>query len=108
MDMIYEIRRRHSVQKQSISAIASAEVELAIDALFTAAAWADKYDGRIHGTPYRNVTLAMNEPMGVIGMLMPDDQPLLAFATLAGTALAMGNAMVVVPSSKHPLSATDL
>jgi len=29
------------------------------------AAWADKYDGRIHGTPYRNVTLAMNEPMGV-------------------------------------------
>ena len=74
----------------------------------TAAAWADKYDGRIHGTPYRNVTLAMNEPMGVIGMLMPDDHPLLALATLAGTALAMGNAMVVVPSPKHPLSATDL
>ena len=75
---------------------------------FTAAAWADKYDGRIHGTPYRNVTLAMNEPMGVVGMLMPDDHPLLALATLAGTALAMGNAMVVVPSPKHPLTATDL
>ena len=50
----------------------------------------------------------MNEPMGVIGMLMPDDHPLLALATLAGTALAMGNAIVVVPSPKHPLSATDL
>ncbi|MCA3002173.1 MAG: aldehyde dehydrogenase family protein [Rhodocyclaceae bacterium] len=75
---------------------------------FTAAAWADKYDGRIHGTPYRNVTLAMNEPMGVIGILMPDDHPLLALATLAGTALAMGNTMVVVPSPKHPLTATDL
>ncbi len=87
---------------------ADAEVEASISALFTAAAWADKYDGRIHGTPYRNVTLAMNEPMGVIGMLMPDDHPLLALATLAGTALAMGNAMVVVPSPKHPLSATDL
>ncbi|MCA2998825.1 MAG: aldehyde dehydrogenase family protein [Rhodocyclaceae bacterium] len=87
---------------------ADAEVEASIAALFTAAAWADKYDGRIHGTPHRNVTLAMNEPMGVIGMLMPDDHPLLALATLAGTALAMGNAMVVVPSPKHPLSATDL
>ena len=74
----------------------------------TTTAWADKYDGRIHGTPYRNVTLAMNEPTGVIGMLMPDDHPLLALATLAGTALAMGNAMVVVPSPKHPLTATDL
>jgi aldehyde dehydrogenase (NAD+) len=89
-------------------AAADAEVEASISALFTAAAWADKYDGRIHGTPYRNVTLAMNEPMGVIGMLMPDDHPLLALATLAGTALAMGNAMVVVPSPKHPLTATDL
>ncbi len=39
---------------------------------------------------------------------MPDDHPLLALATLAGTALAMGNAMVVVPSPKQPLSATDL
>jgi aldehyde dehydrogenase (NAD+) len=82
--------------------------ESASHAPFTAAAWADKYDGRIHGTPYRNVTLAMNEPMGVIGMLMPDDHPLLALATLAGTALAMGNTMVVVPSPKHPLTATDL
>ena len=41
-------------------------------------------------------------------MLMPDDHPLRALATLAGTALAMGNAIVVVPSPKHPLSATDL
>ena len=41
-------------------------------------------------------------------MLMPDDHPLLALATFAGTALAMGNAMVAVPSLKHPLTATDL
>jgi aldehyde dehydrogenase (NAD+) len=103
-----EFANRLMQQTGCSKAAADAEVEASISALFTAAAWADKYDGRIHGTPYRNVTLAMNEPMGVIGMLMPDDHPLLALATLAGTALAMGNAMVVVPSPKHPLSATDL
>jgi aldehyde dehydrogenase (NAD+) len=103
-----EFANRLMQQTGCTKAAAEAEVEASISALFTAAAWADKYDGRIHGTPYRNVTLAMNEPMGVIGMLMPDDHPLLALATLAGTALAMGNAMVVVPSPKHPLTATDL
>ena len=103
-----EFANRLMQQTGSTHDAAEAEVEASIAALFTAAAWADKYDGRIHGTPYRNVTLAMNEPMGVIGMLMPDDHPLLALATLAGTALAMGNTMVVVPSPKHPLTATDL
>jgi len=84
-----------------------AEVEAALNALFTAAAWADKYDGVVHNTPIRNVTLAVPEPIGVMGILCPDDQPLLALARLAGTALAMGNALVVVPSPAAPLTATD-
>jgi aldehyde dehydrogenase (NAD+) len=84
-----------------------AEVEAALEALFTAAAWADKYEGLVHPTPLRNVTLAIPEPIGVMGILCPDDQPLLALARLAGTALAMGNTLVVVPSPLVPLSATD-
>lgn len=50
----------------------------------------------------------MNEPMGVLAILMPDGHPLLAFAALAAPALAMGNALVIVPSPKYPLTATDL
>lgn len=84
-----------------------AEVEAALDALFTAAAWADKYEGVVHPTPIRNVTLAVPEPIGVMGILCPDDPPLLALARLAGTALALGNALVVVPSPVAPLVATD-
>jgi aldehyde dehydrogenase (NAD+) len=84
-----------------------AEVEAALDALFTAAAWADKYDGVVHNTPIRNVTLAVPEPIGVMGILCPNDQPLLALAKLAGAALAMGNTLVVVPSPATPLTATD-
>ncbi|RIH89360.1 Aldehyde dehydrogenase B [Meiothermus luteus] len=83
------------------------EVEAAIEALFSAAAWADKYEGVVHPTPYRNVTLAIPEPVGVLGILCPDDWPLLALARLAGTALALGNALVVVPSPQAPLTATD-
>jgi aldehyde dehydrogenase (NAD+) len=84
-----------------------AEVEAALEALFTAAAWADKYEGVVHPKPIRNVTLAIPEPIGVMGILCPDDQTLLALARLAGTALAMGNTLVVVPSPLAPLSATD-
>ncbi|MBL8091086.1 MAG: aldehyde dehydrogenase family protein [Anaerolineales bacterium] len=86
---------------------ANQEVEQSIEALFTAAAWADKYDGAIHNTPIRNVTLAVPEAIGVMAILLPDDKPLLALCQLAGTALAMGNALVVVPSPLYPLSATD-
>ncbi|MBL8097602.1 MAG: aldehyde dehydrogenase family protein, partial [Anaerolineales bacterium] len=86
---------------------ANQEVEGAIEALFTAAAWADKYDGAIHNTPIRNVTLAVPEAIGVMAILLPDDKPLLALCQLTGTALAMGNALVVVPSPVSPLSATD-
>jgi aldehyde dehydrogenase (NAD+) len=78
-----------------------------VSLLFTAAAWADKYDGAIHQTPVRNVTLAMPEPNGVMAICCADDQPLLSFITLVAPALAMGNALVVVPSPIHPLSATD-
>ena len=103
-----EFARRIAQQTGATNVIANAEVESAIEQLFVAAAWADKYDGRIHGVPQRNVTLAINEPMGVLAILMPDDNPLLALAALAAPALAMGNALVIVPSPKHPLTATDL
>ena len=102
-----EFARRITQQTGASANAAHAEVAAAIEQLFTAAAWADKYDGRIHGVPQRNVTLAVPEPMGVLAILMPDDHALLALAALAAPALAMGNALVIVPSPKHPLSATD-
>jgi aldehyde dehydrogenase (NAD+) len=86
---------------------ASREVDAAISRLFTYAAWADKYDGAVHNVPIRGVALAMNEPIGVIGLACPDERPLLGFVSLVAPAIAMGNAVVVIPSEPHPLSATD-
>jgi aldehyde dehydrogenase (NAD+) len=83
------------------------EVEAAISRLFSYAAWADKYDGAVHGVPLRGLTLALVEPIGVMGLVCPDEAPLLGFLSLVAPAIAMGNAVVVVPSERHPLSATD-
>ncbi|MCG8355678.1 MAG: aldehyde dehydrogenase family protein, partial [Kiloniellales bacterium] len=71
-------------------------------------AWADKFDGRVHGPPLRGVTLAMHEPVGVIGIACPDEAPLLSFVSLVAPAIALGNRVVAVPSQHHPLAATDL
>ena len=86
---------------------ARAEVDATIERLFSCAAWADKYDGAVHHTPLRNVTLAMPEAVGTIGIVCPDEAPLLAFVTLVASAIAMGNTVIAVPSERHPLAATD-
>jgi aldehyde dehydrogenase (NAD+) len=83
------------------------EVEAAISRLFSYAAWADKYDGAVHSVPMRGLTIAIVEPIGVVGIACPDEAPLLGFVSLVGPAVAMGNTVVVIPSEKHPLSATD-
>ena len=86
---------------------AKAEVGATLARIFYYAAWADKYDGRVHATQSRHVTLAMNEPFGVMGLVCPDDAPLLGFLSLALPAIAMGNRVVVAPSARQPLAATD-
>mgnify|MGYP005988264983 CR=1 FL=1 len=85
----------------------SAEVEQSIKALFTFAAWADKYDGQAHGVPIRGVALAMKEPVGNIGILC-GDAPLLDTITPMAAAIAMGNRTTLIPSAAFPLAATDL
>src|SRR5881394_169813 len=67
------------------------EVDASIARLFTYAAWADKWDGAVHHTPIRGVTLAMNEPVGVLGIAAPDDFPLLGFVSLMAPAIDVGN-----------------
>lgn len=87
---------------------AEREVQASIERLFYWAAWADKYDGLAHQPPMHGITVALNEPVGVIGIICPNENPLLGFISLVAPALAMGNRVVAVPSQVAPLSATDL
>ena len=87
--------------------LAKQELETSISRLFTYGAWADKYDGAVHNVPIRGVAIAMNEPIGVMGIACPDEYPLLGFISLVAPVIATGNTAVVVPSQSYPLAATD-
>lgn len=99
----------HRIVEQTGHSISDArdEVQLSLSRLFSYAAWTDKFEGTIHRPPMRGVVLAMKEAVGVIGIACPDNAPLLGFISLVAPAIAMGNTVVVVPSTQAPLSATD-
>ncbi|MBN3762613.1 aldehyde dehydrogenase family protein [Burkholderia sp. Ac-20365] len=102
-EFAHQLVRRTGVSETQ----ARREVDASVTRLFTYAAWADKFDGAVHTPPLRGVALAMNEPLGVIGIACPDEAPLLSFISLIAPALAMGNRVVVLPSSSSPLTVTD-
>ena len=87
---------------------AEAEISLGIERIFSYAAWADKYDGAVHNPPFRNVVLAMKEPIGTVGVICPADAPLLGFLSLVMPAIATGNTVIAIPSEKYPLITADL
>src|SRR5690606_6591491 len=65
-------------------------------------------EGRVHQPPSRAVTLALHEPVGVLGVGAPDQQPLLGLVAMIAPALAIGNAGIAIRSARDPLIATDL
>jgi aldehyde dehydrogenase (NAD+) len=87
---------------------AAAEAECSIERIFSYAAWADKFDGAVHNPPFRNIAIAMNEPVGTVGVICPADVPLLGFFSLVMPLLAAGNTVIAVPSEKYLLITGDL
>jgi aldehyde dehydrogenase (NAD+) len=104
--------RGDEVSRRLASAVgerqAKREVEMGIERIFSYAAWTDKFDGAVHNPPFRNITIAMNEPIGTVGVICPFEAPLLGFLSLVMPLLAMGNTVIAVPSEKYPLIASDL
>jgi aldehyde dehydrogenase (NAD+) len=105
-------QRRDEIARRLAAAVgekqAAAEVDLGIERIFSYAAWADKFDGAVHNPPFRNVAIAMNEPIGTVGIICPNQVPLLGFLSLVMPALAAGNTVIAVPSETYPLIAGDL
>jgi aldehyde dehydrogenase (NAD+) len=87
---------------------AAAELDLGVERIFSYAAWADKFDGTVHNPPFRNIAIAMNEPLGTMGIICPAEAPLLGFLSLVLPALAAGNSVIAVPSEAYPLITGDL
>jgi len=87
---------------------AKAEFDESISRLFSYAAWADKYDGAVHSAPYRGVTMALPEPVGILAQIAPENSPLISTISLIAPAIAMGNCIVFVPSQKFASVALEL
>jgi aldehyde dehydrogenase (NAD+) len=87
---------------------AESEVNASIQRIFSYAAWTDKFDGAVHNPPFRNVALAMNEPVGTLGIVCPAESPLLGFVSMVMPAIASGNTVVAIPSPRYPLITGDL
>ena len=84
------------------------EVDSSIQRCFHYAAWADKYEGTLHQPPQGLLVPVLNEPLGVIGLICPDENPLLSFLSILLPSLAAGNRSIVIPSPSYPLIANDL
>ncbi|MGC1449507.1 MAG: aldehyde dehydrogenase family protein [Candidatus Sulfotelmatobacter sp.] len=105
-------QRRNEIIHRLAAAVgdrqAAAEVDLGIERIFSYAAWADKFDGAVHNPPFRNIAIAMNEAIGTVGVICPEEAPLLGFLSLVLPLLAAGNTVIAVPSEQYPLITGDL
>lgn len=55
--------------------------------------------------PQSGSAFSLPEALGVMGVVLPDKNPLLSMVTVLGAAVATGNAVIMVPSQKYPLPA---
>jgi acyl-CoA reductase-like NAD-dependent aldehyde dehydrogenase len=111
--VVYRIAEMLEARRSEFADLSSGadEVDRAIDRLVWYAGWADKL-AQVLGSsnpvagPYFNFTVP--EPTGVVGILVPDEPPLLGLVSRVAPAIVGGNTTVVVASETHPLAAVEL
>lgn len=92
-------------------AAADREVTVAVDRLVHYAGWADKYEqvlGTVNPVASPHFNFTVTEPMGVVGLLAPEDVPLLGLVSLFAPAITAGNTVVALASSSRPYPAVLL
>lgn len=84
---------------------AAKEIVATIDRLIHYAGWTDKYESLLGSVnpvaaPYFNFTVT--DPMGIVGVIAPDEAPLLALVSLIAPIITSGNTVVALASSTQP------
>ena len=90
---------------------AAKEITATIDRLIYYAGWADKYEqvlGNVNPVASPHFNFTVTEPMGIIGLLAPDEAPLLALVSLIAPAITSGNTVVALASTTQPYPAIVL
>ncbi len=90
---------------------AGREVSAAIDRWVWYAGWSDKVSSVMGGAnpvagPYFDFTVP--EPVGVVGLVAPEEPALLGLVSVLAPAIVSGNAAVLVASEERPLPAVTL
>ncbi len=70
------------------------------------AGWADKYEqllGSVNAVASPHFNFTVTEPMGIVGILAPEEAPLLALLSLIAPAITGGNVVVALASSSPAL-----
>jgi acyl-CoA reductase-like NAD-dependent aldehyde dehydrogenase len=92
-------------------AAAAREITASIDRLIYYAGWADKYEqvlGNVNPVASPHFNFTVTEPMGIIGIVAPDDSPLLGLLSLVAPAITSGNTVVALASATQPYPAIVL
>ena len=82
----------------------SADIPLSIDAVRYYAEAVDKITGEVGPSGPDRFSYAVHDPLGVVGIIVPWNFPLLMAMWKIAPAIAMGNSVVVKPSELTPLS----
>lgn len=89
---------------------AQKEVEHSIDRLIYYAGWTDKISqvfGTVNPVASSHFNFSMPEPTGVVGIIGPDESPLLSIVSLIAPVIASGNTCIILASTENPLPAVS-
>lgn len=87
---------------------ATGEVSATIDRIVHFAGWADKYEqvlGSVNPVASSHFNFTITEPIGIVGVLAPEESPLLALMTLVLPAITSGNSVIALAARKAPYPA---
>src|ERR1700716_2227626 len=84
------------------------DMPMVIDVLRYYAGWATKIHGETVNSFETAFTYTLREPVGVVGMIVPWNFPLLLASWKLGPALASGNTVVLKPAEQTPLTGLRL
>jgi acyl-CoA reductase-like NAD-dependent aldehyde dehydrogenase len=103
---VKELEKTGIKQKEAFT-----EVEASIDRLIYFAGWTDKLSqvfGTVNPVASSHFNFSSPDASGVVGIIAPDEAPLLSAISLIAPVLAGGNTAVFLASEKNPLAAVSL
>jgi acyl-CoA reductase-like NAD-dependent aldehyde dehydrogenase len=104
--ILYRLAEMLEARATEMAAVTSEkEVRATIDRIVYFAGWADKYEqvlGSVNPVASPHFNFTVTEPMGVVGILAPEESPLLALMTLILPVVTGGNSVVALASHAAP------